>query len=514
MYHHRVPSFGNLAPGIPGVVDSKLAHRVTSLLPIVPDLLNSCLYACLRLDAGSRKLPAVLSIARDFSPRVMVASERDVLVDVSGLGRLIGPPDEIARQLAHAVSDAGVQANVALGKTQTIARVLAHAAETGHGLTPGACGRCPWTHLPVHMLQELETLPPAMNQRDRARPYETFDRWGIVTVADLAALPAADVSSRLGRRGLALQRLARGLDLRPFVPDPETPRFTGRLELDWPIDSLEPLSFVFARLLDPLSAALERADRGAVAVRLELRLTDRSTCTRVLPLPAPMRDARVLRTLLLLHLESHPPSSCDACSAGVGETGSTFAGVDVVSIELDPAPARITRFSLFERALPSPETLSTLTARLSALVGESRVGSAVLLDSHAPDAFEMRRFAPDGPPGSATATAGLPKLSEGGKVERTGGVAGIQPALRRQRMPPAIRVAVERGRPVHIASSRRGIPYGAFAQAAGPWRSSGGWWTERSWSRNEWDVALTGGTVCRIYQDRTTDRWFLDGVYD
>ena len=69
-------------------------------------------------------------------------------------------------------------------------------------------------------------------------------------------------------------------------------------------------------------------------------------------------------------------------------------------------------------------------------------------------------------------------------------------------------------RPVHIASSRRGIPYGAIAQAAGPWRSSGGWWTERSWSRNEWDVALTGGTVCRIYQDRTTDRWFLDGVYD
>ena len=65
-----------------------------------------------------------------------------------------------------------------------------------------------------------------------------------------------------------------------------------------------------------------------------------------------------------------------------------------MSIELDPAPARITQFSLLERALPSPETLSTLTARLSALVGESRVGSAVLLDTHRPDAFAMTRYAP------------------------------------------------------------------------------------------------------------------------
>jgi protein ImuB len=340
------------------------------------------------------------------------------------------------------------------------------------------------------LLRELEVLPPAMNERDRARPYETLERWGIVTLGDLAALSAADLASRLGRRGAALQQLARGLDLRPFVPDRETRRFVERLELEWPIDALEPLSFVFARLLDPLSDALERADRGAVAIRLELRLTDRSTCTRVLPLPAPMRDARVLRTLLLLALESHPPP----------------AGIDIVSIELDPAPARIVWFSLLDRALPSPETLATLTARLSALVGESRVGSATLLDSHAPDAYEMTRFAPDSAARSHTPDlkVGLP----GGSRRDAGSV------LRRQRIPAVIRVAVERGRPVHIATSRRGTPYGGITDAAGPWRTSGEWWTKTNWNRNEWDVALKSGAVCRIYQDRATDRWFLEGVYD
>ena len=90
----------------------------------------------------------------------------------------------------------------------------------------------------------------------------------------------------------------------------------------------------------------------------------------------------------------------------------------------------------------------------------------------------------------------------------------VGPVLRRQRRPQVIHVSIERGRPAHIASSRRGVPHGAIVQAAGPWRLSGGWWTDRDWNRSEWDVALKNGAVCRIYQDRVTDRWFLDGVYD
>jgi protein ImuB len=437
-------------------------------------------------------------VSRDFSPRVMAASERDVLVDISGLGRLIGPPDEIARQLAHALFDAGLTASVAIGRTQTIARLLATQ------LPEYPISRFP--DLPVPLLREVELVPPGMNERDRLRPYETLQRWGVERLGDLAALPAADLSSRLGRRGAALQQLARGSDLRPFVPDRETRRFVERLELEWPIDSLEPLSFVLARLLEPLSDALERADRGAVAIRLELRLTDRSTFTRVLPLPAPMRDARVLRTLLTLALESNPPP----------------AAIDVVSIELDPAPARIMRFSLFDRALPSPETLATLTARLSALVGESRVGSAALVDSHAPDAFAMTRYAPDGAAGADRAEradgADRADRADGAGADRTDRADRKGSVLRRQRTSVALRVSCEQGRPVHIAASRREIPYGGITEAAGPWRTSGGWWTSSragaGWNRDEWDVALKSGAVCRIYRDRSTEHWFLEGIYD
>jgi protein ImuB len=539
-----VPSYDDLTPGIPDEIDANSASQLALFLQTIsggtvrepptdhhvgepavrepPLQKTTTLYACLRtanseLRTGPQtancELFTLLAIARDFSPRVMAAGEREVLLDVSGLGRLIGAPPAIAAALARALFEAGLEASVALAATQIAARLLATQAPN-----------CPATHvphLPVTLLQPLETLPPAMNHRDRARRYETRDakrlyeilaRWGIATLGDLVALPAAELSSRLGRRGVALQRLARGLDPRPFVPDGETPRYIGRLELEWPLDTLEPLSFVFARLLEPLSAALERADRGAAAIRLDLRLTDRATCTRLLQLPAPIRDPRVLRTLLLLDLESHPPFG-----------GASEVMIDIVSIELDPAPARITQFSLLERALPSPETLSTLTARLSALVGESRIGSAVLVDTHRPGGFAMKRFEPEGRGANGA------KGAKGAGANGAEGAGANGAVLRRQRVPPAIRVSVEHGRPVYLAAARRGMPQGAVTQAAGPWRTSGGWWalppvvdlppeggshTNGPWSRDEWDVALTSGAVCRIYQDRTTERWFLEGIYD
>jgi len=147
------------------------------------------------------------------------------------------------------------------------------------------------------------------------------------------------------------------------------------------IDDLQPLSFVLARLLEPLSSALERADRGAAAILTELTLVRSPADTprahvRRLELPAPIRDARVLRTLILLDLESHPPP----------------AGIDRVAVRIEPTPGRIVQFSLLERAGPQPETIATLIARLSALMGEGRVGSPVLLDSHAPDACALEPF--------------------------------------------------------------------------------------------------------------------------
>ena len=82
-------------------------------------------------------------------------------------------------------------------------------------------------------------------------------------------------------------------------------RFEGTLELEWPIEGQEPLSFVLTRLLEPLSTRLERRDRGVAVLHVELHLVTREVHTCRLELPSPLRDVRALRTLALLNVETH-----------------------------------------------------------------------------------------------------------------------------------------------------------------------------------------------------------------
>jgi protein ImuB len=69
-------------------------------------------------------------------------------------------------------------------------------------------------------------------------------------------------------------------------------------------------------------------------------------------------------------------------------------------------------------------------------------------------------------------------------------------------------------RPLRVTTDRRGFAGGVVVSSAGPWRTSGAWWEESAWSRDEWDVALADGTVYRVFRDRTTDGWFVEGIVD
>ncbi|HET7218431.1 MAG TPA: hypothetical protein VFJ02_10295 [Vicinamibacterales bacterium] len=465
-------------------------------------------FACIR---APRMPDLPMAVAKEFSPRVQRHGDACVVCDVSGLERLLGDPDTIGREIARVCAARGAGGggvSIAVAATQ-MATLLLTLAAPGCTVVAGDPAAALAT-IPLRVLQQLlaglhgVTFLRAKRQRMQARHqavwdayercFEVFARWGLKTLGDLTALPAVDLSARLGQEGVGLRTFAAGIDLAPLTPDPEVARFRARVELEWPIDGLEPLSFVLARLLDPLSASLERADRGAAAIRLDLRLVDRTMHTRMLQLPAAMRDPKVLRTLLVLDLESHPP----------------HAAIDIVTIEIDPAPGRVLQHSLLERARPTAETLATLTARLAALVGESRAGHAVLCDTHRPDAFEMRRFAP----------AEHDRSSAAVMAARDGDDAAAVPLhLRRFRPPLAVRVSVERGRPARVMIDRRGMPGGDVEQSAGPWRSSGAWWQAsvqgaQDWDRDEWDVALSDGSVCRLFRARADGTWFLEGVVD
>ena len=143
------------------------------------------------------------------------------------------------------------------------------------------------------------------------------------------------------------------------------------------IEGLEPLSFVLTRLLEPLSVRLERRDRGVAVLHVQLGLVTKETHARSLQLPSPMRDDRTLRTLALLDLASHPPP----------------AAIDRVAIVIDPTPGRVAQHTLFARPHLTPEQMSTLLARLAAVMGQDRIGAPATVDSYRPGRFVMKAFA-------------------------------------------------------------------------------------------------------------------------
>ena len=83
---------------------------------------------------------------------------------------------------------------------------------------------------------------------------------------------------------------------------------------------------------------------------------------------------------------------------------------------------------------------------------------------------------------------------------------------------PAMAAKVELARGVPAAVFFNGHR-GTVIAAAGPWRTSGNWWDQTEWSRDEWDVAVavarkqeTSVVIYRVYA--TGGEWFVEGIYD
>jgi protein ImuB len=459
----------------------------------------------------AQRFSAVIALARDFSPRIETHGDRTVTLDISGLGSLIGEPRTIGEELRRAAADAGLRVHVAVAATSTAAILVAHARA---GLTVVAAGdeAQAVASLPLDLLDRLAfnvapaapTAPsaPIAPTAPNAPIAPVLKRWGLKTLGDLAALPSSELSARLGQQGVRWQKWARGEEIRPIVPTGVAETFEESLDLEWPIEGLEPLSFVFARLLDPLCERLERRDRGAVVLRVTFKLVTRDLYERVVELPAPMRDARVLRTLALLDLESNPPSEA----------------IDRVTIGVDVTEGRVLQFGLFARALPT-DKLATLMARLGALMGSDRVGAPALVDTYRPGAFTMAKFDP--PRTFTHHQSQMPALSQS-QIPHHQQQTSV---LRRFRSPIPARVTLDQRRPVRVTTDRRGFGGGRVERSEGPWRSSGDWWVSADaaythasrvapWNSDEWDVTLHDGTTYRISHALDSDAWFVDGMVD
>jgi len=93
----------------------------------------------------------------------------------------------------------------------------------------------------------------------------------------------------------------------------------------------------------------------------------------------------------------------------------------------------------------------------------------------------------------------------------------LKPASRIFRPPERAAVTVREGRPMRITCQMRKEIFGEILWAAGPWRTSGDWWEQEGWARDEWDIALqepAGITLYRLVRDLLSGQWRIEGSYD
>ncbi len=509
---------------------------------------------------------ALAELAQTVSPRIEITAPDTVLLELAGLDRLLGPPAKLAHDLAQRVTALDLEANVGVAANPDAAL---HAARGFAGITLIPAGREAERlgNLPLDVLLHpsakagpVEGDLPAQAGR-ATQILETLDRWGVRTFRALASLPEVAVAERLGEEGLRLQKLARGTSVRVLRPAGEEMHFEETLELESPVENLEPLAFVLGQMLDALCSRLKARALAAQELRLRLELdsprrhgdteniessgerviassTDSKLETgnsklfeRTLRLPIPLVDTRVFLKLLHLDLAAHPPP----------------APVLRVTLTAEPAKPRVAQSGLFLPKAPQPEKLELVLARLAA-AGAENAGSPQLLDTHRPGAFRMTRFAPDSPRrhgGTEKRIGALNDKQSDGPMARwlDEPIPSVSPCLRDEirgrapllalrlfRPPLSAFVQLRDGRPRHVSCA---AVRGAVVWLAGPWRSSGDWWQQAKvadaasasetsedapWAREEWDVALkqdeTGLALYRIFRDLIGGKWFVEGEYD
>jgi protein ImuB len=331
----------------------------------------------------------------------------------------------------------------------------------------------------INLVQDVDAFVaqlPISRLKPAPKISEILARWGIHFVGELLALGKAEVAARLGREVLELFESVSPDGSRPLKLVSPPSIFSEQMDFESEIETIEPLLFVLQRFVEQLSQRIATLHLVVGELHLRLSLASGQNHEHTFRIPDPTHSAPVLFRMLHTHLE------------GV-RTGSPIVSLCVIA---RPCVANLHQFGLFETTLSNPNQFGETLARLNALCGPERVGTPIVEPTHRPDAFRMST------PDFSTAMP-VPEAQKS--------FAGF--ALRRFR--PAVPATIEfRGSQPALIRSR--VLNGIAAEVRGPFCSSGDWWDEHRWTREEWDIQTAEGTLCRIY--RSPAGCFVEGVYD
>ncbi len=279
-----------------------------------------------RMEAYAAASKAVFAIFRDTAPLVEGLSIDEAFLEVGGLRRIVGTPEQVAVGLRQRVrTEVGLAISVGVARTKFLAKV-ASAVSKPDGL------------LVVEPDAEQAFLLPLPVERlwgVGAVTAEKLHRVGIRTVGQLAELEESAAENLLGRAaGAHLHALARLRDPRPVNTARRRGSIGSQRALGQRPRSAAELDVILSQIVDRLGRRLRDGDRVCRTVVLRLRFGDYAKATRSRTLRSATARTAVLLTLARGLLDAAAPEIATRGITLIGVSLSQLAPDDSVPPEL------------------------------------------------------------------------------------------------------------------------------------------------------------------------------------
>jgi len=218
----------------------------------------------------------VYEVLQSFTPRVAMASIDEAYLDLTGAGRLHGPPLRAAHELHNRIHRAtNLNCSIGAATSRLVAKVASDQAKPN-----GVLWIVPGQEARFLAPLEIRKIPGIGKVTEK-----NLHAIGVTRVGDLAGLDEAFLERNFGKLGLALAGKAQGLDAGGWfsgeIGDVSGPKSISH-EHTFNEDTAEAavLEAMLARLSEMVGRRLREHALHARTVQLKLRYSDFSTFTR------------------------------------------------------------------------------------------------------------------------------------------------------------------------------------------------------------------------------------------
>jgi len=309
----------------------------------------------------------LLKALAPFSPVVETVELGQVCLEASGLKRLYGPDEKLARSIRDVINrETNLLSQVGIASNRFVAEVAAQLATYRKPqVIPRGEKRAFLASLPIHFL-------PASEQTKRFLAI-----LGIETMGQVAQMPKDALAKQFGAEGVFIHDLALGYDNRPLSPTTEEPALRGQISFEDPLFDLTILGANIERVVSDLAILLRRDGRKAQGIVLELTL----------------EDARTLQTGTLLKEASSDPARITQRLGSLLASLDFKAGVTEAVIHLFPLRPfhdgirQLGLFGYLQKA--KREKVKQVVRRINEIMGGGTVKSASQIGPPSPILVEV-----------------------------------------------------------------------------------------------------------------------------